>query len=60
MPILYERTDRLVRHYGQKLRKLSPHPFDWGTFTLGIVTGYIILPIVLPIVGVKLWEWAVK
>jgi hypothetical protein len=60
MPITYEPTDRLVRYYGQKLRKLSPHPFDLGAFTIGVVTGYIILPIVLPIVGIKLWKWAAK
>jgi hypothetical protein len=59
MPILYESTDRTVRYYGQKLR-LSPDPFDAGTFMVGLVTGYFVLPIVLPIVGIKLWQWAAK
>jgi len=60
MPITYEPTERLVRYYGAKMRKLSPKPFDLSSFAIGVVTGYIVLPIVLPIVGIKLWKWAVK
>jgi len=57
MPILYQRTDALVRHYGKKL-KLAPDPFDLGSFATGLVVGYIVLPLVLPIVGIKLVQWA--
>lgn len=60
MPILYESTDRLARRYGLKLRKLAPDPFDTGSFFVGLVIGYFVLPIMLPIVGVKLWQWAIK
>jgi len=51
MPLLYERTDRLVRYYGNKIVRLSPTPFDATSFLIGLVTGFFILPIVLPIVG---------
>lgn len=60
MPITYEGTDSLVRYYATKIGKLSPTPFDLGAFLAGIVTGYVVLPIVLPIVGIKLVQWAVK
>jgi len=50
MPILYESTDRMVRCYGAKMRKLAPG-FDLLTFIAGVATGFFILPIVLPIVG---------
>lgn len=49
MPIVYENTDVLVRRYGNKM-KLSPSP-SITSFLLGVVTGFFILPIVLPIVG---------
>ena len=50
MPILYERTDNLVRYYGRKL-KLSPSPFDFTAFILGLGVGFFVVPIVLPIIG---------
>jgi len=50
MPITYENTDRLVRFYGSKLRKLSPSP-DVTSFLAGMIVGFLVLPIVLPIVG---------
>lgn len=54
MPLLYENTDRMVRHYtknlGKKL-KLSPDPGPLSYFLGGLITGFIVLPIVLPIVG---------
>lgn len=59
MPILYQRTDALVRHYSRKL-KLSPDPFDFTSFAIGLGLGYFVLPIVLPIVGIKLYQWAAK
>lgn len=52
MPILYESTEPTVRVYGQKLR-LSPD-FSFGSFAAGLVTGFIVLPIVLPILGFQL------
>jgi len=51
MPLLYEPTDRIVRYYGRKIAKLSPSPFDATSFLIGLVAGFIVLPIVLPIVG---------
>jgi len=47
MPILYEPTDRLVRSYARTL-KFSP---DVTSFLAGLFTGFIVLPILLPIVG---------
>jgi hypothetical protein len=53
MPILYENTDRTVRTY-------SPFKFNpdimssLGIFALGVVAGFIILPIALPIAGYQL------
>jgi len=46
MPILYEGTDRLVRSYARAL-KFS----DTTSFLVGLVAGFIVLPIVLPIIG---------
>jgi len=48
MPILYESTDRAVRYYGAKMRKLSP---DLMSFGIGLFAGFFVLPILLPIVG---------
>jgi hypothetical protein len=53
MPITYEPTDRLVRYYGNKIVKLSPSP-DVASFLAGMVVGFFVLPIVLPIVGYQL------
>jgi hypothetical protein len=53
MPITFENTDRLVRHYGSKMQKLSPS-FDMTSFLGGIVVGFIVLPILLPIVGYQI------
>jgi len=50
MPILYESTDRTVRHYANKVQKLSPG-FDLLSFGAGLFTGFFVLPILLPIVG---------
>jgi len=54
MPILYEDTDPTIRYHrkqlGTAVRKLSPGS-GVTTFLIGLVTGFIILPIVLPIVG---------
>lgn len=53
IPFLYENTDRTMRYYGKKL-KLSPSPgvgVTVGAFFAGLVTGFVVLPIVLPIVG---------
>jgi len=50
MPILYESTERLVRYYGAKMRKLSPG-FDLMSFGVGLFAGFFVLPILLPIVG---------
>ena len=47
MPILYEGTNRLVKTYTRTL-KFSP---DVTSFLVGLVAGFIVLPIVLPIVG---------
>jgi len=56
MPILYEDTDPAIRYHrkqlGTTVRKLSPGGVT--TFLIGLVTGFIILPIVLPIVGYQL------
>lgn len=57
MPITYEDTSRVLAYYRQKL---GSSPFDFGAFLIGVVTGYFVLPIVLPIVGFKLVQWAVK
>ena len=58
MPILYEPTDRLVQHYGNKMRKLSP---DVTSFLAGMVIGFSVLPIVLPIVGYQVTKrWGPK
>jgi hypothetical protein len=51
MPILYERTDGVVRHYGNKISKLSPGPFEFTSFAIGVAVGFFVLPILLPIVG---------
>jgi hypothetical protein len=60
MPITYENTDRLVRFYGSKLRKLSPSP-DVTSFLAGMVVGFFVLPIVLPIVGYQVTKrWGPK
>jgi hypothetical protein len=60
MPITYEPTDRLVRYYGGKLRKLSPSP-DVTSFLAGMVVGFFVLPIVLPIVGYQVTKrWGPK
>ena len=60
MPITYENTDRLVRFYGSKLRKLSPSP-DVKSFLAGMVVGFFVLPIVLPIVGYQVTKrWGPK
>lgn len=53
MPLLYERTDRLVRYYGNKISKLSPSP-EVGTFLAGVFTGFFVLPIVMSFIGYKL------
>jgi hypothetical protein len=53
MPILYENTDRMVKRYGGKVRKLSPSP-DVGSFLVGVFTGFFVLPIVLSFIGYKL------
>ena len=54
MPILYEDTDPAIRYHrkqlGTAVRKLSPGS-GVTTFLIGLVAGFIILPIVLPIVG---------
>jgi hypothetical protein len=50
MPITYENTDAMVRHYG----KAFSFGFDVTSFLGGIVLGFIILPIVLPIAGYQL------
>lgn len=51
MPLLYEPTDRLARRIGSRV-KLSP---DFGSaagiFLGGLVAGFIILPIALPVLG---------
>jgi len=59
-PITYEPTDRLVRYYGSKLRKLSPSPDPSVTwFLVGLFTGFFVLPIVLPIIGYQVTKrWA--
>jgi hypothetical protein len=53
MPLLYESTEKTVRYYGQKVRKLSPSP-EAGTFLAGVFTGFFVLPIVLTLIGYKL------
>lgn len=57
MPLLYEDTDPVIRYHRKQLttavRKLSPGS-GVTTFLVGLVTGFIILPIVLPIVGYQL------
>jgi hypothetical protein len=54
MPILYQSTEKVVRHYGQKARKqLSPSP-DVTSFLAGVFTGFFVLPIVLTFIGYKL------
>lgn len=54
MPILFEPTDKAIQYNRKQLtttvRKLSPGS-GLTTFLAGLVTGFIILPIVLPIVG---------
>lgn len=45
MPIIYENTDRLVRK-----GKLSPSP-TITSFLAGVVVGFFVLPIILPIIG---------
>lgn len=47
MPILYEPTDRMIRTYRAKL-KLAP---DATSFLAGLVVGFFIVPITLPIIG---------
>jgi hypothetical protein len=59
MPILYEPTERLVRFYGSKL-KLSPSP-DVTSFLAGMIVGFFVLPIILPIVGYQVTKrWGPK
>jgi hypothetical protein len=60
MPILYEPTERLVRYYGNKMRKLSPDP-DFTSFAIGVAVGFFVLPILLPIVGYQVTKrWGPK
>lgn len=53
MPLLFENTDRIVRKY-------SPLNFSLDVtssvaiFVVGVLTGFVILPIVLPIAGYQL------
>lgn len=49
MPILYERTDRLVRAYGRKL-KLSPSPDILG-YLVAFGSGVIFSPLILSLFG---------
>jgi len=57
MPILFEPTDKAIQYHRKNLdRKLGKTlKFSPGsgvtTFLAGLVTGFIILPIVLPIIG---------
>jgi len=56
MPITYEYTPEITESL--KLpQKLSPSP-ELGTFLLGLVIGYFVLPMILPIIGIKLYKWA--
>jgi hypothetical protein len=60
MPITYEPTDRLVRYYGNKIVKLSPDP-SVTSFLAGMVVGFFVLPIVLPVVGYQIQKrWGPK
>ncbi len=51
VPILYECTDKMMKERG-KLLELSPD-IGSGTalFLAGVVTGFILLPIALPVIG---------
>jgi len=48
MPILYERTDRLVKSFAPDVGS------DLLIFVAGVFTGFIVLPLVLPIAGYQL------
>lgn len=53
MPILYENTDRAMRKYSPL--KFSPDLTSGvAIFLAGLVTGFIVLPIALPIAGYQL------
>jgi len=57
MALLYENTDGMIRYYTQnfgKKLKLSPDPGPITYFLAGVVTGFFVLPIVLPIVGFQI------
>jgi len=59
MPLLYERTDRIVRYYGRKIAKLSPTP-ELGTFFAGVFTGFFVLPLVMSFVGYEIKKRELK
>jgi hypothetical protein len=53
MPILYENMNTTVRKYSPL--KFSPSIMtDLGIFAIGVLTGLIIVPIVVPITGYQL------
>lgn len=49
MPILYEPTDRAIKEIGKKTSLGIGAEAEW--FLIGLVAGFIFLPIILPIVG---------
>lgn len=53
MPLLFESTDKVVRKYSP-LRFNPDFTSGVAIFLAGVVTGFVVLPIVLPIAGYQL------
>lgn len=57
MPILYESTDPTIKQIGKKTSLGFSSNTTW--FLVGLVAGFIILPIALPVIGYQVNKrWA--
>ena len=54
MPLLFESTDDVVKNFGEVLSFSPGLGTDLLIFIAGVATGFIALPIVLPIAGYQL------